>query len=49
MAEQLARRYPTQRLGRPDDVGAAVVYLASKEAEWVTGQVLALNGGLVTA
>ena len=49
MAEQLARRYPTQRLGRPDDVGAAVVSLASKEAEWVTGQVLALNGGLVTA
>ena len=49
MAEQLAKRYPTQRLGRADDVGAAVVYLASREAEWVTGQVLALNGGLVTA
>ncbi len=49
MAEHLAKRYPTLRLGRGDDVGAAVVYLASKEAEWVTGQVLALNGGLVTA
>ena len=49
MAEQLAKRYPVPRLGRADDVGAAVVYLASKEAEWVTGQVLALNGGLVTA
>lgn len=49
MAADLARRYPTQRLGRADDVGAAVVYLASQEAEWVTGQVLALNGGLVTA
>jgi NAD(P)-dependent dehydrogenase (short-subunit alcohol dehydrogenase family) len=46
---ELGKRYPTLRLGRADDVGAAVVYLASKEAEWVTGQVLALNGGLVTA
>ena len=49
MAVELAKRYPTQRLGRGDDVGSAVVYLASVEAEWVTGQVLALNGGLVTA
>jgi 3-oxoacyl-[acyl-carrier protein] reductase len=49
MAAALAKRYPTERLGRGDDVGAAVVYLVSKEAEWVTGQVLAVNGGLVTA
>ena len=37
------------RAGTPEDVGAAVVYFASKEASWVTGQVLPLNGGSCTA
>jgi len=36
------------RAGTPEDVGAAVVYFASKEAAWVTGQVLPLNGGACT-
>lgn len=37
------------RAGTPEDVGAAVAFLASTEASWMTGQVLALNGGSVTA
>lgn len=37
------------RAGSPADVGAGVAYFASKEAEWVTGQVLPLNGGSLTA
>ena len=37
------------RTGTPDDVGAAVAYLASAEAAWMTGQVLPLNGGAITA
>jgi NAD(P)-dependent dehydrogenase (short-subunit alcohol dehydrogenase family) len=37
------------RAGTPEDVGAAVAFLASSEASWMTGQVLALNGGSVTA
>ena len=41
----LANSQPTGRLGTPEDVGAAVVYLASDEASWVTGQVLGVNGG----
>jgi NAD(P)-dependent dehydrogenase (short-subunit alcohol dehydrogenase family) len=37
------------RTGTPDDVGAAVAYLASAEAAWMAGQVLPLNGGAITA
>jgi NAD(P)-dependent dehydrogenase (short-subunit alcohol dehydrogenase family) len=37
------------RTGTPDDVGAAVAFLASREAAWMTGQTLALNGGALTA
>lgn len=44
--QKLAERIPLGRLGRPEDVAAAVLYLASEEAQWVTGQVLAVNGGM---
>ncbi|MCY1185083.1 3-oxoacyl-[acyl-carrier-protein] reductase FabG [compost metagenome] len=37
------------RAGSPQDVGAGVAYFASREAAWVTGQVLPLNGGSLTA
>lgn len=45
----LARSVPLGRLGTPDDVGAAVVYLTSNEASWMTGQTIGLNGGSVTS
>ncbi|MFQ5955085.1 MAG: SDR family oxidoreductase, partial [Kiloniellales bacterium] len=39
-------RIPLARLGAPADVAAAVVYLASDQAGYVTGHVLHVNGGL---
>ena len=45
----LTRAIPVGRLGRPEDVGYACVYLASDEASWITGQTIALNGGSLTS
>jgi NAD(P)-dependent dehydrogenase (short-subunit alcohol dehydrogenase family) len=47
-AEAMAARVPRRRLGSSADVGAAVVFLSSDEAEWITGQVLPVNGGTAT-
>ncbi len=44
--EALIGRIPLGRLGAPDDVAAAVCFLASDEAAYITGQVLAVNGGM---
>ena len=44
--EQWESRIPLRRLGKPDDVAAAVCFLASDEASYITGQVLAVNGGM---
>jgi 3-oxoacyl-[acyl-carrier protein] reductase len=44
--QRLAERIPLGRLGQPEDVAAAVAYLASGEAAWVTGATLHVNGGM---
>jgi 3-oxoacyl-[acyl-carrier protein] reductase len=36
---------PLRRVGRPDDVADAIVFLASEQARWITGQVLRVGGG----
>ncbi len=45
----IVRGVPVGRLGTPADAGAAVAYLASPEASWLTGQTIHLNGGALTA
>jgi NAD(P)-dependent dehydrogenase (short-subunit alcohol dehydrogenase family) len=41
-----AKRIPLQRLGTPDDIAGAAIYLASEAGNWVSGQILTVAGGL---
>ena len=49
LAESLTRVIPWGRLGVPDDVAPAVVFLASDDAGFITGQTLSVSGGLTMA
>ena len=44
--DALNARIPMGRMGEGEDIGAAVAYLASREAGYVTGQTLHVNGGM---
>ena len=44
--ETILGRVPAGRLGMPEEVAASVLYLASTEAAYVTGQTLHVNGGM---
>jgi 3-oxoacyl-[acyl-carrier protein] reductase len=41
------RQIPLGRMGTPEDVGAAVIFLATDEASYITGQIIAVNGGML--
>jgi 3-oxoacyl-[acyl-carrier protein] reductase len=45
--QRVAEATPLARAGAPDDVAGAVLFLASAEAAFVTGQTLLVNGGVV--
>lgn len=43
-----ARKYPLGRIGEPEDIAAAVAFLASSDASWITGINLPVEGGIMT-
>lgn len=43
--ERIVKAYPLRRIGKPGDVAPMVVFLASAGADWITGQVISVNGG----
>jgi NAD(P)-dependent dehydrogenase (short-subunit alcohol dehydrogenase family) len=45
--ERLAKWYPLGRIGEPEDVAHAALFLASDDAAWITGTVLRVDGGLL--
>ncbi|HXH33941.1 MAG TPA: SDR family oxidoreductase [Plantibacter sp.] len=47
-ADRMLDLYPLGRVGEPEDIAAAVAFLASGDASWITGHTLPVDGGLMT-
>jgi 3-oxoacyl-[acyl-carrier protein] reductase len=47
LVDRLAKLAPLERLGQPEDIAAAVAFLAGPDAGWINGQTLRANGGIV--
>jgi 3-oxoacyl-[acyl-carrier protein] reductase len=45
--DYLAKLAPLERLGRPEDIAAAVAFLAGPDGGWINGQVIRANGGVI--
>jgi 2-hydroxycyclohexanecarboxyl-CoA dehydrogenase len=45
MQARIAKAYPLRRIGKPEDVTGAVLFLASDAAGFITGQTLSVSGG----
>ncbi len=45
LEKTIADSYPMRRVGKPEDIARAVIFFASKQADWITGQVLHVGGG----
>jgi NAD(P)-dependent dehydrogenase (short-subunit alcohol dehydrogenase family) len=48
MADAIAAMHPLPRLGEPEDLAGLAAFLMSHEATWMTGQVIAVDGGRST-
>jgi NAD(P)-dependent dehydrogenase (short-subunit alcohol dehydrogenase family) len=46
--EMVKNIYPLGRIGTPEDISAAALFLASGQAQWITGSIMAVDGGLTT-
>ena len=46
--DRLAKLYPLGRVGEPEDIAAAVAFLASDDAAWITGTILPVEGGILS-
>ena len=44
-AAEATKRYPLGRLGEPDDIAGAAVFLAARSGNWVSGQTFVIDGG----
>jgi NAD(P)-dependent dehydrogenase (short-subunit alcohol dehydrogenase family) len=44
--DEVAATYPLRRLGLPEDVAGTVAFLCSRDAEWITGQTIVIDGGI---
>jgi len=47
MLEKARPRYPIGRIGEPEDISALVTFLLSDEASWITGSIIAADGGVM--
>jgi 3-oxoacyl-[acyl-carrier protein] reductase len=47
LVDRLAKLAPLERLGRPEDIAAAVAFLAGPDGAWINGQTLRANGGII--
>lgn len=45
LEKEIAASYPLRRIGQPEDIANAVIFFASEQANWITGQVLHVGGG----
>jgi 3-oxoacyl-[acyl-carrier protein] reductase len=45
LEKKLSLSYPLRRIGQPEDIAKAILFFASKQADWITGQVLYVGGG----
>lgn len=46
--EKSANRHPLKRIGNPNDISNLIDYLISEKSSWITGQIIAIDGGLST-
>ena len=47
LIDRLAKMAPLERLGTPEDIAAAVAFLAGADGGWINGQTLRANGGII--